>query len=137
MILSPREQQALSYLDGQLAAGEPRLAAMFGIFTRLTADEGRPPEEDQIRPAVHSPAPGEEQRARRLTLWWRVIFPAVMLAALIGMVVLGLTSSTRCQSAAAGPRTPAARQQQASADCPARGPASPVRATSSKYFPAG
>ena len=43
MILTPREEQALSYLDGQLAAGEPRLAAMFSIFTRLTAQEGKPP----------------------------------------------------------------------------------------------
>jgi hypothetical protein len=131
MILTPREEQTLSYLDGQLAAGEPRLAAMFSIFTRLTAQEGKPPEEDQIR----GPRPAAAQRrprARRVRVLWRVIVPAVMLAALAVLVALGLTSSMRCQPAAPRPHTPAA----ASSGCPARGPGSPARATGSRNIPA-
>jgi hypothetical protein len=131
MILTPREEQTLTYLDGQLAAGEPRLAAMFSIFTRLTAQEGKPPEEDQIRGVRTASAPSRPP-SRRRRLAWRVLVPAVMLAALAVLVALGLTSSMRCQPAAGRPHTAAA----ASSGCPARGPASPVRATGYRNIPA-
>jgi hypothetical protein len=48
MILHPDEQQALDEISSALAAAEPRLAAMLGMFTRLTAGEGDPPDEDLI-----------------------------------------------------------------------------------------
>jgi hypothetical protein len=131
MILTPRQERALSYLDGQLAAGEPRLAAMFSIFTRLTAPEGKPPEEDQIR-GVRPAAARSRPRTRRVRVPWRVIVPALALAALAALVALGLTSSARCQPAAARPHTAAA----ASPGCPARGPASPARAAGSRKIPA-
>ena len=50
MILSPDEQQSLQVIDRALAAAEPHLAGMLGIFTRLHADEANPPAEDLVIP---------------------------------------------------------------------------------------
>jgi hypothetical protein len=55
MILSPDDHRSLQAIDGELATCEPHLAAMFRIFSRLTADEAPPPSEDLIV-AVPSPA---------------------------------------------------------------------------------
>jgi hypothetical protein len=48
MILHPDEQKSLDVIDSTLGAGEPHLAGMFSIFTRLTAEDGIPPDEDRI-----------------------------------------------------------------------------------------
>jgi hypothetical protein len=47
----PDEHSALELIAARLRAAEPHLAAMFSIFTRLTAEEGSPPDEDWIGPA--------------------------------------------------------------------------------------
>ncbi|MEP7024531.1 MAG: hypothetical protein ABJB47_12175 [Actinomycetota bacterium] len=65
MTLHPDEQSALDLMDTTLGAGEPHLAAMFTIFTRLTAGEGMPPDEDRI-PAVLPPGPPPKSRRRPL-----------------------------------------------------------------------
>jgi hypothetical protein len=48
MIMHPREQKVLDAIGTELSAGDPRLAAMLTIFTRLTALDGNPPDEDLI-----------------------------------------------------------------------------------------
>jgi len=40
MSLPVRQQRALDGIEGVLKASEPRMAAMFAIFTRLTQDDG-------------------------------------------------------------------------------------------------
>jgi hypothetical protein len=57
MILSSDEQRSLDVIGSDLCADEPRLAAKFGIFTRLAAGEDRPPDEDLVRPVRPSPPP--------------------------------------------------------------------------------
>lgn len=50
MRLLPEERKRLDLIEGTLRAEEPRLAAMFDVFTRLTSGEGKPPAERQFRP---------------------------------------------------------------------------------------
>ncbi len=46
MSLSPAQQRMLDAMSEGLRASEPRLAAMFAIFTRLTKNEGTPRREE-------------------------------------------------------------------------------------------
>jgi hypothetical protein len=64
MILSPDDHRSLQAIDGTLAAGEPHLAAMFKIFSKLNAEEPPPPTEDLIvaRPPVVTQAPDQPSR---------------------------------------------------------------------------
>jgi hypothetical protein len=125
MILHPDEQQALDEISSDLAAAEPRLAAMLGIFTRLTAGEGDPPDEDLIlasRPVARAPRrPG----ARRMPGRPRIFLPIALLVILVVGVVLGLRSqgscATRHSAAAAAPGARAAACRGSST--PARSPA--------------
>src|ERR1700677_2379868 len=67
MILTPDDHRSLQALEGKLAAGEPHLAAMFTIFSRLNAEEPPPPSEDLIvaaRPAAPVPAENLKQKRR-------------------------------------------------------------------------
>lgn len=48
MYLLPEERKILDSIDSDLCAAEPRLASIFRIFTRLTADDGQPPDEDLV-----------------------------------------------------------------------------------------
>jgi hypothetical protein len=48
MYLLPEERKILDSIDSDLCAAEPRLASTFRIFTRLTADDGQPPDEDLV-----------------------------------------------------------------------------------------
>ena len=45
----PEEQRLLDLVDGTSRAEAPALAAKFGMFTRLTRGEGKPPAERQLR----------------------------------------------------------------------------------------
>jgi hypothetical protein len=101
MILSSDEQQALDLIGGALCAHEPRLAAKFGMFTRLAAEEDRPPDEDLVMPirrpapvpaavrAVPATASSRRPRGRRPgripTRTWTPLF---VLAALLLLVIL-------------------------------------------------
>jgi hypothetical protein len=105
MILSSDEQKALDLIGGDLSAHEPRLAAKFGIFARLAAEEDRPPDEDLvllIRPPAPSSAPAagagravpatasfrrpRGHRERRIPARTRT--PFFVLAALLLLVIL-------------------------------------------------
>jgi hypothetical protein len=72
MILTPDDHRSLQVLDGKLAAGEPHLAAMFTIFSRLNAEEPPPPSEDLIVAALPAaPAPPESMKPKRHGGRWR------------------------------------------------------------------
>jgi hypothetical protein len=43
--MSLNQQRVLDAIDSDLQSGEPHLASMFSIFTRLTADEDKPLQE--------------------------------------------------------------------------------------------
>jgi hypothetical protein len=109
MILSSDEQKALDVIGGDLCADEP-LAAKFSIFTRLAAEEDRPPDEDlvmPIRPPVPPPSaakaaaavrgvpvtasfrrPRRRQRGQTPARTWTPLF---VLAALLLLVILIVT----------------------------------------------
>ena len=57
MSMLPDEQKVLDRLAGDLGTQEPRLTSMFGIFTRLTEPDGRPPEEVVFLPSRQRPGP--------------------------------------------------------------------------------
>jgi hypothetical protein len=48
MYLLPDDRKMLDSIDSDLCATERRLASIFRIFTRLTADDGQPPDEDLV-----------------------------------------------------------------------------------------
>jgi hypothetical protein len=51
MSLRLSQQQVLDAIDSDLQTGEPHLASMFTIFTRLSAGEGMPQQESLPVPA--------------------------------------------------------------------------------------
>jgi hypothetical protein len=124
MILHPRDQKALEAIGSELRAGDPRLAAMLTIFTRLTALDGNPPDEDLItqaptrpllpepeadwprrlrpRPLLTAPAPRRVRRIARRPLWLAIV-PVAMLVLLAVTVALGLASTLRCAPASSRP----------------------------------
>jgi hypothetical protein len=148
MILHPAEQKSLDIIDSTLGAGEPHLAGMFSIFTRLTAEDGIPPDEDQIavfRPAAELPRrrsasarmpgrPGRDHRrsgllaSRPLRL---VLIPAALLVMLGLIVYASVTSSARCVAGRPARATAAADYSPAGQACPVTRAASPS-ATSSR-----
>jgi hypothetical protein len=104
MILSSDEQKSLDLIGTDLCAHEPRLAAKFGIFNRLAAEEGRPPDEDLVLPTrppalvavrvVPSAAAFRRSRGRRRgRLPARSRTPFFVLAALLLLVILLATVS--------------------------------------------
>jgi hypothetical protein len=115
MILPSDEQKALTGIGRYLSEQEPRLAAKFAIFNRLTSEEGEPPDEDLIRAirplASPSPAPrgvrafsatartrpprARHQRgARRLRSI--VVVPAALLLLLIVIITISLAKGPGC-----------------------------------------
>jgi hypothetical protein len=100
----PDEHHALEQIAALLRAAEPHLAAMFSIFTRLTAHEGPPPDEDRVGPvrrpgrrtrrgpaglaaagpAVHSPT----LRA--------VLIPTLLLAMIVVIITVALSGTGKC-----------------------------------------
>lgn len=84
----PYEHRKLDNIEGVLRAEEPRLAALFDMFTRLARGEGRPPAERQR--VANGPWRGlaaERRRAQR----HRYISLAIVLASLIAVLALGLS----------------------------------------------
>jgi hypothetical protein len=117
MILPSDEQKALTGIGRYLSEQEPRLAAKFAIFTRLTSEEGEPPDEDLIRVirplAPPSPAPRgvrafsaaartrrrrarHHRGARRLRSI--VVVPAALLLLLIVIITISLAKGPGCAS---------------------------------------
>jgi hypothetical protein len=149
MILHPDEQKSLEIIDSTLGAGEPHLAGMFSIFTRLTAEDGIPPDEDRITvfcPAAELPRrrrsvsarmlgrPGRDHRrlgllaSRPLRL---VLIPAALLVMLGLIVYASVTSSARCVAGRPARATAAADYSPAGQACPVTR-AAPPPGTSSR-----
>jgi hypothetical protein len=147
MILHPDEQSALDVIDTTLGAGEPHLAGMFTIFTRLAAGEGIPPDEDLIkafRPASELPSrrrpvsalgllgqprqPGQDHRGltrlrgRPLRFF---LIPAALLAVLGLIVYASVTSSARCVAGLPARSTVAADYSPVGRVCPVPRAAAP------------
>lgn len=88
MYLLPDERRRLDSIAGFLRAEEPRLAAMFDMFTRLAREDGRPPPERQFLadgPWRELAFARERVRRRRHRVY------ALVLAVLIGILILGLS----------------------------------------------
>jgi hypothetical protein len=120
MILSSDDQNALDVMSSALREHEPRLAAKFGIFTRLAEGEGRPPDEDLISPAAAArragPAPvaprawpGAAWSARRRGRreWGQlgrsrliVLVPVALLMLLILIITMTIATGVKCATTA-------------------------------------
>ena len=103
MILHPREQKALDVIGIELSSSDPRLAAMLGIFTRLTALDGNPPDEDMITQAPRSLFASTSRRVSPAphAAWrrpWLVIVPMVLVLLAV-TVALGPAITRRCAPA--------------------------------------
>jgi hypothetical protein len=115
MILPSDEQNALTGIGRYLSEQDPRLAAKFAIFTRLTSEEGEPPDEDLIRaiapPTPAAPAPrgvrafsaAARTRQRRARLQRGVprrrsivVVPAALLLLLIVIITISLAKGPGC-----------------------------------------
>ena len=81
MSLPPRQQRTLDLIDGELQACAPELTSMFGIFTRLSIDDG---------PAVTEQLSRSRFRATVTSLRGFVLIP-VAIAMVVTSVVFGST----------------------------------------------
>jgi hypothetical protein len=87
MSLLPEERRTLHRMDDDLSAAEPRLASQFRIFTRLTANDGQPPDEDLVTsPQCLPPRRGLDARGGS-PADHRIIL-ALLLAGLLGMLLI-------------------------------------------------
>ena len=96
----PDEHHALEQIAALLRAAEPHLAAMFSIFTRLTAHEGPPPDEDRVGPVrrpvrrtrrvggLAAAGPGVHSSALRA-----VLVPTLLLAVIVVIITVALAGS--------------------------------------------
>jgi len=97
----PDEHSALELIAARLRAAEPHLAAMFSIFTRLTAEEGSPPDEDWIgppRPAGRrrkAAGPSSAAPAEPGTLLRFVVIPAALMVMLV-LIITVAVSGGKC-----------------------------------------
>jgi len=102
MNLHPDEQSALELIAAKLRAAEPHLAAMLGIFTRLTAQEGIPPDEDRIgpaRPAGRRRTAARSSPAPQPELWSSlrvILIPAALLMTLVLVAAVHLSGRGPC-----------------------------------------
>jgi anti-sigma-K factor RskA len=104
MTLPACQQRALDAIESSLEASEPRMKAMFGIFTRLTKDE-------------------EPTRAERLPdrpLWRRsgflhLLVPVLAAVAIMASLVIGLVTSGL---SACGTGPPWSRVPRSAVSCP-------------------
>jgi hypothetical protein len=102
----PDEHHALEQIATLLRAAEPHLAAMFSIFTRLTAHEGPPPDEDRVGPVhrtIHRP--GHRSRTGGLaaagpvahsSTLRAVLIPTLLLAVIVVIITVALSGTGRC-----------------------------------------
>lgn len=81
MGLSVREQQALHSIESGLAASYPRLASRLAVFTRMTAGEAFPADEN-IRP-----------HRLRGCVHWSLAWPLLWLVISVALISVGLAVS--------------------------------------------
>ena len=98
----PDEHHALEQIAALLRAAEPHLAAMFSIFTRLTAHEGPPPDEDRVGPVRR---PGRRPKgaalavagpAARSSTLRAVLVPTLLLAVIVVIITVALSGTGKC-----------------------------------------
>ena len=102
MSLSPKEQQALAFMEDGLAGSDPELASLLATFARLASDEEMPVRE-KIRASRHRATrrPHHNQSQRRsnvrrdvrrrfLRLGWQQTMLLLWLAVTIALVAVAL-----------------------------------------------
>lgn len=98
MSLPAAQQRILDGIAEGLRASEPRLAAMFAIFTRLTGSEAQPRQEQlAARPAVlarlslglHRRLPGQRSARGRRTWRRALVLTEVAVAMALVLVLVG------------------------------------------------
>jgi len=101
MSLPASQQHTLDAIDDRLRHGDPRLARMFAVFTRLTRQEGMPAAETLparqwwARSRPNGPGRGRGPRARRnpaSLLAARLIVP-LLLAAALSLLIMSILAS--------------------------------------------
>ena len=109
MSLPACQQRALDAMESALEASEPRMKAMFAIFTRLTKDK------EPI---------GAERLPLRRPLWRRsgffyLLVPALAVMAIMASLVIGLVTSglSACGTGSSWSRVP-----RSAIGCPVRAP---------------
>ena len=114
MTLPACQQRALDAMESALEASEPRMKAMFAIFTRLTKDE--------------EPT-GAERLPHRRPLWRRsgflyLLVPALAALALMATLVVSLVASglSACGAGSSWSRVP-----RSAISCPVRVPVPAAR----------
>jgi hypothetical protein len=85
MSLPSRQQRTLDLIDGELRASAPELTSMFGIFTRLSSDEG---------PAATELLPPSRFRSIAASLRGFVLIPVAIV-----MVVTSIVASATSRGA--------------------------------------
>jgi hypothetical protein len=113
MSLPACQQRALDAMESTLEASEPRMKAMFAMFTRLTKDE----------------EPTEAERLPRRPPWRRsgflyLLVPALAALALMATLVAGLVTSglSACGAGSSWSRVP-----RSAISCPVRVPGPAAR----------
>lgn len=121
MSLPARQQRVINQIDGVLCASEPQLAAMFGVFAKLTEDQ----------PIGAEPLPGDLRRrwlAPGNAMYAILLVPVTFIAVIIGAVLGGSARNTAtCEVGySAGGGAPALNR----ASCPAEAKNTVIPATS-------
>ena len=93
------EHRALELIAARLRAAEPHLAGMFGIFNRLSAQAGDPPDEDRIGPAGrHGTASSSRGAHEEFASWLRaVLIPAALLMMIVVVFTVVLSGGSSCE----------------------------------------
>jgi hypothetical protein len=134
MSLPASQQHALDAIDDGLRHGDPRLARMFAVFTRLTGQESMParetlPPRQWWATARRRAGPRGSQRSLADRLTARLLVPLVLAAALslLIMSILASPSASRRGCAHASGRSAAFRMM-TPAVCPPVRPAGAAQA---------
>jgi hypothetical protein len=108
MSLPPAQQHTLDAIEDVLQGGDPRLARMFAVFTRLTRHEGMPVRETlAARPwwlLARRPVPPPAGRRAAWRLGAKVLVP-LLLAATLSLLILSIVGAPRVSHPACGSPT--------------------------------
>jgi hypothetical protein len=93
MSLSASQQHALDAIGDGLRHGDPRLATMFAVFTRLTRQESMPAQE--TLPLAHRWWASGQWRANQRSPALRLLIPLLVAATLSLLIVSILANPSR------------------------------------------
>ena len=111
MSLGAPDEQALDEIGRRLHAEDPRLGLLFGIFARLTRQEGMPRWERLDPPGLatrlprRSRRPRDRRRVRRngRPSGWAWVVPLALIGALSVLFLVSITGfADRCETALTG-----------------------------------